>query len=128
MKLKRGPPALRARSAANVPSRSQRSRTASASWSGLSPIAANMVVRVYEAGRANHLSNGQRRSGSATAAEPAAAVLGELVVEERHRFVVATAELVRAYRVAQRREERVVVRSEERRVGKECRSRWSPEH
>ena len=44
---------------------------------------------------------------------------GEIV--ERAKLVVASAQLLR-------RRFRIDVRSEERRVGKECRSRWSPYH
>ena len=47
--------------------------------------------------------------------------LGQSALNELRRFGVDTSYIVRGG-------ERLLLRSEERRVGKECRSRWSPYH
>ena len=68
--------------------------------------------------------------------EPKSDALRDMDVEIRldatrrkPRFIIETAEMTpELTRLIQQLTARAAVRSEERRVGKECRSRWSPYH
>src|ERR1035438_3715390 len=107
-------------------------------------IVAGLAPMTHMANYAHHQNGADADGGNpnvlANYIPLAESVMGQIVVNHNHRLTVDAIVIIEEAAFAQRnahhfeivrryaRRQRERLRSEERRVGKECRSRWSPYH